>query len=289
MTVQAIVLAAGAVAGVLCIGVGLRRRARARDGADARGLHAAVLRARALVERDLGRQLRLRQDAAVLGRRLESHALAKLGGLIVGAVFMVIVVAVMSVAFGVSIPLLLAAGVAGCGALAGWWLPDSILKTDAAKERERFKQSAEAWLELVAQLTTAGADVHAALHTAAGYSRQPAFQALRDALVEASASGEPAWAGLRRLSDSQRLGFLEPFIASLQLTGATGAGARDAILSQVEAVRSKTLAEADAAAASASEKMGAPLAFIGGAFMMLMGYPPLAGILDSGAVAGGGL
>jgi len=44
--------------------------------------------------------------------------------------------------------------------------------------------------------------------------------------------------------------------------------------------------EADAAAASSSEKMGAPLALIGGAFMILMGYPPLAGVLDTSSIGG---
>ena len=58
-------------------------------------------------------------------------------------------------------------------------------------------------------------------------------------------------------------------------------------MSQVDAARSKSLAAADAEAASASEKMGAPLALIGGAFMMLMGYPPLAGIFDTGSIPTG--
>ena len=54
----------------------------------------------------------------------------------------------------------------------------------------------------------------------------------------------------------------------------------------MEAARSKAMLEADAAAASSGEKMGAPLALIGGAFMILMGYPPLAGILDTSTLSG---
>ena len=48
----------------------------------------------------------------------------------------------------------------------------------------------------------------------------------------------------------------------------------------------EAMLEADAAAASAGEKMGAPLALIGSAFMILMGYPPLAGIMDSSTLTG---
>ena len=43
------------------------------------------------------------------------------------------------------------------------------------------------------------------------------------------------------------------------------------------------------AAASSGEKMGAPLALIGGAFVVIMGYPPLAGIMDSASLTGPGL
>ena len=54
----------------------------------------------------------------------------------------------------------------------------------------------------------------------------------------------------------------------------------------MEAARSKAMLEADAAAASSGEKMGAPLALIGAAFMVLMGYPPMAGILDTATISG---
>lgn len=290
MIAQAFALAAAAGVSVVLIVSGLRRRptrTQSSDGDTAAGMVGATRRAAGRVERDLQRKQQLAQDAVMVGRSLESHALAKLGGLVIGAVLMAGATMLISVAFGISVPALGVTAVAAGGALLGWWLPDSMMKTEAEKERERFQQSAEAWLELVAQLVTAGSDTHAALNEAAGYSNQPAFAAIRDSLLEASAVGEPPWIGLRRLAEARRLRFLDPFIAALELAGTTGAGARQAILSQVDAARSKSLAAADAEAASASEKMGAPLALIGGAFMMLMGYPPLAGILNSDSVPTG--
>lgn len=291
MIAQALALAAATGAGVTLIWSGLRSRSpqpgSANAAAEGQGLRRASLRAAGRVERDLQSKRLLSQDAAMVGRTLEMHALVKLGGLVAGGILVVFIAAAASLSLGVSAPPMLTAAFAAAGALLGWWLPDSVLKTEAGKERERFKESAEAWLELVAQLVTAGSDTHAALHAASGYSSQPAFAAIRDALTEASALGEPPWIGLRRLSEARRLQFMEPFVNALELAGTTGAGARQAIVSQVEAARSKSLAEADAAAASASEKMGAPLALIGGAFMMLMGYPPLAGILNSDAIPTG--
>ena len=245
------------------------------------GVKGATRRATSRLEGDLEHKQQLRQDAAMIERSLETHAFAKLGGTAIGAVLAVLGSVGLSVAFGVQVPLFLVVALAAGLALLGWWLPDSMLESEADAERARFQQSAEAWLELVAQLVTAGSDTHAALGTASAYSEQSAFVSIRNALDESSARAEPPWIGLRRLADERRLRFLDPFVAALELAGTTGAGARQAILSQVDAARSKSLHAADAKAASASEQMGAPLALIGGAFMMLMGYPPLASIMDS--------
>lgn len=230
----------------------------------------------------------LRQDAKLLGRSLESHALAKVGGAVGGTAFGAfggMLATIMGIGLG-ALPIVVLASAAG---FLGWWLPDSMLKTDADKARVKFQQVTESWLELVAQLVTAGADTFAALYAAANYSDQPVFGTIRDSLKAAAASGEPPWTGLRKMADERRLPFLDPFCAALELAGTTGAGSRQAILSQVDAARSKALHAADARAASAGEKMGAPLAMIGGAFMVLMGYPPMAGIMESATLTGPGL
>jgi len=224
----------------------------------------------------------------MVGRSLESHAAAKFVGLLTGALLLGGGGYVASlIGLGLPVPILVAA--AALGGLGGWALPDSMLKTEADKERKYFQQASESWLELAGQLVTAGSDTFAALATAASYSEQPVFVALRDALREAAARGEPPWWGLRRLASERRLRFLDPFCAALEMAGTTGAGSRETILTQVESARSKAMHEADAAAAGAGEKMGAPLALISGAFMVIMGYPPLAGIMDSASLTGPGL
>ncbi|MDE0654220.1 MAG: type II secretion system F family protein [bacterium] len=252
-----------------------------------RSLPDSLRRITSRIETELRGKPSLLQDARMVGRSLESHVLAKLTGVIVGGALLgggAFLVGLM----GVDLPALISIALAALGALVGWWLPDSFLKSAAEKERKYFQQVTESWLDLAGQLVTAGSDTFAALVTAASYSEQPVFTALRDALRGSAARGEPPWTGLRRLATERRLRFLDPFCASLEMAGTTGAGSRETILTQVEAARSKAMHEADAAAASSGEKMGAPLALIGGAFMMLMGYPPLAGIMDSASVTGGG-
>jgi len=240
---------------------------------------------RAAIRRNLDKKTELVQDALMVGRSLEVHALAKAAGLGLGLAAGVGFGLFLSVV-GLTVPTLGLALLGGAGAVLGWWLPDSMLRTEADKERLYFQQVAESWLELAGQLVTAGSDTFAALVKAASYSEQPVFVTLQEALRISAARGEPPWTGLRTMADARRLRFLDPFCAALELAGTTGAESRRTILAQVDAARSKALFEADAAAASAGEKMGAPLALIGGAFMVLMGYPPLSGIMDSTAISG---
>ena len=296
------VILLGAVAGLglLFIVVGLTRRPAREplpdapesgrvtdeDSEGARAVEHATRRAARLIERDLRSKLLLTQDARMVGRSLETHALHKMGGLVLGGALLAAAAVFANTLFELGLPLLVVVAVSLVGALAGWLLPDSILKSEADKERVLFQQVTESWLELVAQLVTAGADTFGALAAAASYSEQPGFVVIRDALRMSAASGEAPWTGLRRLADERRLRFLDPFCAALELAGTTGAGSRQAILAQVESARSKAMLEADAAAASSGEKMGAPLALIGGAFMILMGYPPLASIMDTSTLTG---
>ena len=286
--------------GLLCIVVGLMpRRTRpqlpaesdpalaGQEGAEgAAAVQAVTRRAARRVGQDLQSKSALIEDARMVGRSIETHAMHKMVGLVLGAAVLALFAVFANTLFGLDLPLLIVVAVSLLGGLGGWFLPDSILKTEAEKERVLFQQVTESWLELVAQLVTAGSDTFGALAVAAAYSQQPGFVVISDALRVSAASGEAPWTGLRRLADERRLRFLDPFCSALELAGTTGAGSRQAILAQVDAARSKAMLEADAAAASSGEKMGAPLALIGGAFMILMGYPPLAGILDTSTLSG---
>ena len=260
---MAILLGAAAGLGVLLVVLGLRPRpARApllgAGVSAAEGLQTVTQGAVTRIGKDLHKKSMLLQDARVVGRDIDTHSLHKLAGLVLGAAGLAFFGLLGRTLLGFNLPLLIIVVAAGVGALGGWWLPDSILRTEADKERILFQQVTESWLELVAQLVTAGADTFAALLSAASYSEQPGFVVIRDALRTAAASGDPPWTGLRRMAEERRLRFLDPFCSALELAGTAGAGSRQAILAQVDSARSKAMLEADAAAASASEKMGAP-------------------------------
>ena len=294
-----ILLGAMAGLGLLFVVVGLiprpvRAPAGAAPGSAGQGRSETVgtfqettRRAAKRIELDLQSKSMLLQDARMMDRSLETHAVNKMAGLVLGAAVLGGGAVFANSVFALNLPLPIVVVVALLGGLGGWMLPDSMLRTEADKERVLFQQVSESWLELVAQLVTAGADTFAALTAAAAYSEQPGFIVISDALRLSAASGEPPWTGLRRMANERRLRFLDPFCSALELAGTTGAGSRQAILAQVESARSKAMMEADAAAASSGEKMGAPLALIGGSFMILMGYPPMAGILEGSTVGTG--
>lgn len=293
---MAILLGAAAGLGVLLVVLGLTARPVrsslggliADEGLAGSGARIQIFTnvVTARIGKNLTKKERLLQDAVMVGRGFQVHALYKLAGLALGGLGLAFLGFFATTLLGFDLPPVIVLVAAAAGALGGWWLPDSILRTEADKERVLFQQVTESWLELVAQLVTAGADTFAALAQAASYSDQPGFVVIREALRTSAIGGEPPWTGLRRMADERRLQFIEPFCSALELAGTTGAGSRQAIMAQVDAARSKAMLEADAAAASSSEKMGAPLAMLGGAFMILMGYPPMAGILDTSTLGG---
>ena len=288
MNPAVIALAISAGLGLIVLILGFRPAPEVDEGQASKGTRRRTRPMRSagqMIQNELKGKKELVQDALMVGRTLEAHALTKFTGMILGLVLTVGAGMALSL-FGLGLSPLVLIIAGGVGCLIGWWLPDSILHTEAEKEREYFQQVTESWLELASQLVTAGSDTFAALITAASYSDQPVFVIIRDSLRVAAARGEPPWSGLRKMAEERRLRFLDPFIASLELAGTTGAESRQTILAQVEAARAKALFEADAAAASSGEKMGAPLALIGGAFMVLMGYPPLAQIMDSATISG---
>ena len=161
---------------------------------------------------------KLAQDARMVGRTLEIHAVMKVVGVVFGCGGLAIAAIVLGplLGWGLNAPLVVVVALAG--AAIGWVLPDMFLRTAANKERDMFQQVGEAWLELVAQLATAGVDTFAALGLAATYSDQPGFVLIRESLSRAAISGDPPWTAMHALIEERGLIFLEPFAAALELS-----------------------------------------------------------------------
>ena len=159
----------------------------------------------------------------------------------------------------------------------GWFYALIALKSDAAKARREFRHALAAYLELVTILMAGGAGVETSLYDAAEIGRGRAFRQLRTALSASQARREPPWASLGALGDRLGVVELQQLEASMSLAGG-GARVRSSLHAKAEAMRGKDLADVEAEAQTRSETMVLPVAMMFAGFLLLIGYPALAGL-----------
>lgn len=170
------------------------------------------------------------------------------------------------------------AALATVAAAAGGWLYALVdLRSDAKKRRREFRHALSAFLELVTILMAGGAGVETALYDAAEVGRGSAFRHIQTALSAAQARREPPWATLGSLGHRLDVPELVELDASMTLAG-DGARVRDSLVAKAEAMRSKDLSQLEAEAQARSETMVLPVAMMFAGFLLLIGYPALAGL-----------
>ena len=163
------------------------------------------------------------------------------------------------------------------GAVGGWFYALVSLKSDAATRRREFRQALSAYLELVTILMAGGAGVESSLYDAAEIGRGSAFRQIQAALSAAQARREAPWSTLGVLGARLGVVELEELNASMSLAG-DGARVRESLLAKAEAMRVKELARQETAAESRSETMVLPVVMMFAGFLLLIGYPALAGL-----------
>lgn len=218
------------------------------------------------------------QDLALIGRTQERHAvdklvLATLGlGLPVG--FGVVV------AFG-GIGLAPAlVGVASLGgAASGFVYPDIALRTEAAARRREFRHALASYLDLVTIILAGGGGVESALDAAANTGDGWVFAQIRRALAVSRLNRESPWAVLNRMADDVAIPELAELASSIGLAGDSGAKVRRSLTAKATSMRDHELADAHAAAETASERMAAPVVVMLTGFILLIGYPAVANVL----------
>lgn len=163
------------------------------------------------------------------------------------------------------------------GAAVGWLWALYDLRSDARTSRRDFRHALASYLELVTILMAGGAGVETALYDAAEIGRGPAFRHLQTALSAAQARREPPWESLGALGDRLAVAELVELDASMTLAG-DGARVRDSLVAKADAMRNKDLSQLEAEAQSRSETMVLPVAMMFAGFLLLIGYPALAGL-----------
>jgi tight adherence protein C len=218
-------------------------------------------------------------DLAIDGTSLERHLLEKLALALTGAACPA-VIALLTGAAGVALPLGLLAVASVGGVVVGFVLPDLLVRGRAEERRSEFRAALSAYVNVVTIVLAGGGGIETALDAAATSSPAWPFQRIRAVLAQSRMSGEPVWDALDRLGRELQVRELSEVAASISLAGDSGARIRQSLDAKAAAMREHDLARARADAESQSELMAVPTVAMLLAFVLLIGYPAVANVLS---------
>ena len=284
----AAMLAGGAVAfGTLLIAAGLFTRpeplaaALARFAADDHNPSAAApddLRSRSLswVTGVLARsgldRPELDRDLRVADRSREQHVIDKLTAGVAGLALPPVLGVIVTLG-GVDLPVVLLVLTSAGLAVAGFVLPDLLVRRLAAERRRAFRYALSSYLDLVNVILAAGAGVETALADAAEAGHGWAFRQLQIAQDRARLAGESPWRAFHQLGEELDLPELREVASGLGLAGTHGARVRASLQARAQAMRSRDLADMEGHAEAATERMSVPSVVLVVGFIVFVGYP----------------
>lgn len=217
----------------------------------------------------------LTQDLAITGATLEAHMSKSLALAGVGFVGPIAIVSVLDT-FGLGLPLIFGP-ILGIG-LAGAMLVvvHHELQERARKSRAEFRRTLSIYLDLVAMSMQAGRGHSEALPASAAIGSGWAFTQLQDAIEGARFSGVTPWTALGQLGERLGLRELTDLEGALRLANDDGAKVRATLIARAETLRVQRIADADAAAAQATESMKFALIVMVFVFLSYELYPSVA-------------
>jgi hypothetical protein len=214
----------------------------------------------------------------LIGWTPEGYAARKVGLAAFGAAFVPLLTAVLGTV-GVCMPVVIP--VAGSLALAVvlFFVVDLVVRDQAAEARSQMRRALCSYLDLVSLRRDASEGPTIALEGAAALGDGWVFRRINDALVAAQLAGEPPWDGLRRLAADTGVGELADVADIAAVAVVEGASIAPTLRARAQSLRVQLLAEEEAAANTASEKLTAPVALLSIAFLLLFLYPALARLM----------
>lgn len=164
------------------------------------------------------------------------------------------------------------------GAVAGWFVPDVMLRRSASRVRVDAQEALFTFFDLVILERLANRSATQSLEAAARVSANPLFRSVRGALDRARLEQRPPYAELRRLAERVRLPELADIADVLQLDE-SGAAVSDALRARVRELRDAHLAEERRRAHEVSERMTLFMALPAMIFGLVFLIPPLMRLL----------
>jgi hypothetical protein len=259
---------------------------RSADPADVSGLELRVGHVALRVVEALGGNLDARAvDLRLTDRIIARHALDKLVGAVGGAA-VPLLIGVGTSAVGILLPVAGVVGLAAATAVAGWLLPDMILRDEAAKRRKAFRHALSSYLDLVNVIIAGGGGIQTALYTAAEAGDGWAFASIRRSLDRARLTNRSPWSTFAELAADLDVPELAELAASVALAGSQGARIRASLAAKADTLRGHQIAETEAAAESATERMTIPVAVLLFGFLVFVAYPAIQQITTVSGPAG---
>jgi tight adherence protein C len=220
-----------------------------------------------------------RSDLLVVEKPIERFYLDKVAFAVLGFLLVPALVASLG-ALGMVLPVIVPVWVSVVLGAGGFFLPDVLIKGEAAERRRGFCHALSAFLELVRINLAGGAGIEGALHDAVRVGQGWAFAVLRETLALARLSGETPWAALGRLGTELRIDELVELSSSLVLAGNEGAKIRESLGAKADSLRRHEAALAETKAQQASERMSLPVGLLLMGFLIFLGYPALSKVLS---------
>lgn len=220
----------------------------------------------------LGADERTLADLAILRRPPELHAGAVVLATVAGALAGPVLWAVAALG-GIALSALFPLWAVMAGGAAGWCLPRVMLRSEAARARVDFRHALGAYLDVLVLLLAAQEGPESAMELAARAGRGPAFDDLRRATWQARLSGDAVWGAFAELGRRVAVVELEEIAAAGSLAGEAGAAVRKSLTAKARALRTASLAAAEASARRRSQAMFAPLVLMGLGFVVFLVYP----------------
>ena len=218
--------------------------------------------------------LRCGRDLAILERSPERHLAEKVTIGIFGF-FVVPFVAGFLALDGAHLPIVLPIWGAVLFGIAGFFVPDLGVHTEASARRAEFRHGLSAYLDLVVIALAAGGGIETALADASDVGDGFAFVRLRRSLDDARLAHLPPGEAFGRLGSDLGVDELVELSASLALAGAEGARVRSSLQAKAISMRAHELADAETTDQAATERMSLPLVLLLAGFMVLIGFPAL--------------
>ncbi|MDO5494310.1 MAG: type II secretion system F family protein [bacterium] len=220
------------------------------------------------------------QDLAVLGKLRHVLLGEKVLGAGAGFLFAPVVIWLLS-SFGISLPPYVIIPVPLVLALAGWILPDILLKDQAKEAREDFARSASAYLDLLSIGRISGMMANEALSSSAQISENWAFQRINGALNRARWSGSRPWDAIAELEEELDIPELGDIGDIMRLSGEGGAQIYETLRGRARALRSAQLAREHATANRESERMTIPMTLTSVLVLIVVAYPAAVTLLGN--------